>query len=317
MPSNPHDALFKDVFGDPAHARGALQAVIPPALAEALDWSTLARQPGSFVDADLRELHTDLLFSATWRAGGEALIFFLFEHQSTVDPIMGYRLLRYQIRIWDRWRNQHPDAKGLPAILPVVLYHGPSPWSADRSFAASFSLPSHIRPAIERSLVDFEYIVDDLSTIPDDELRARATMTALGKLVDLCFKHGRNRPDLFELLEDWAQLMRDVLAAPNGREAMDQVMRYILRVHGHEVEELAAVLERTVGPEAKEIVMTAGERLIQQGERKLFLLQLKGRFGTAVDADTEHRIAVASAEQLDRWALRFHEASSLDELLAG
>ena len=329
MSSNPHDALFKDVFGDPAHARGALRSVMPPALAEALDWSSLARQPGSFVDPALREQHTDLLFSVTWRSGGAALIFFLFEHQSTVDPAMGYRLLRYQLRIWERWRATRPDEKRLPAILPVVLYHGTSPWSAPRSFSALFDLPSHVRPAIERSMVNFDYIVDDLSAIRDDELRARAALTALGKLVELCFKHSRNRDEFLELLEGWGALMHEVMDAPNGLEALRHVMGYILQVHDHKASVIAAVVERAAGPEAKEAIMTEGERLIQQGvqqgiqqgvqqgQRDLLLLVLKGRFGTAVDAEAELRLATASAEQLARWALRFHAAASLSELFAG
>ena len=50
MIPNPHDLMFKAAFGQPEHARGALRAIVPPALAEPLDWSTLALQPGSFVD---------------------------------------------------------------------------------------------------------------------------------------------------------------------------------------------------------------------------------------------------------------------------
>jgi hypothetical protein len=41
MSSTPHDGVFKGVFGQTKHARGALQSVLPPAVAEALDWSTL------------------------------------------------------------------------------------------------------------------------------------------------------------------------------------------------------------------------------------------------------------------------------------
>jgi predicted transposase YdaD len=41
MISNPHDAIFKAVLGQPEHARGALRAIVPAALAEALDWQTL------------------------------------------------------------------------------------------------------------------------------------------------------------------------------------------------------------------------------------------------------------------------------------
>jgi hypothetical protein len=48
MSSTPHDALFKAVFSHPEHARGALRSVVPAAMVEALDWSTLALQLSSF-----------------------------------------------------------------------------------------------------------------------------------------------------------------------------------------------------------------------------------------------------------------------------
>jgi predicted transposase/invertase (TIGR01784 family) len=67
---NPHDALFKSVFGEPEHARGVLRSVVPSALGEVLDWSTLTLRPGSFVDEALRPRHTDLLFSATRTSSG-------------------------------------------------------------------------------------------------------------------------------------------------------------------------------------------------------------------------------------------------------
>jgi hypothetical protein len=94
------------------------------------------------------------------------------------------------------------------------------------------------------------------------------------------------------------------------------------------------------GPEAKEIVMTAGERLIQQGiqrgiqegihqgihqgikegiqqgERALLLRLLRKRFGTQVDADTERRVEAASAEQIAAWAEGLLSATTLADLLA-
>jgi predicted transposase YdaD len=69
MIPNPHDALFRGVFGQPEHARGALQSVVPAELSEALDWATLALQPGSFVDGELRGQYTDLLYAVTRRDG--------------------------------------------------------------------------------------------------------------------------------------------------------------------------------------------------------------------------------------------------------
>lgn len=125
--SNPHDALFKAVFGEPDNARGALRAVVPPALAAAVDWSTLAREPGSFVDDELRECHTDLLFSAQLRDGGGALVYVLFEHQSTPDPLMAYRLLRYAVRIWDQVVAQPERAMIFPRCRTKRCAAAPPP----------------------------------------------------------------------------------------------------------------------------------------------------------------------------------------------
>jgi predicted transposase/invertase (TIGR01784 family) len=336
MSSSPHDALFKAVFGQPEHARGALRSVLPGPVADALDWPSLAPSPGSFIDQALAERHTDLLFSVAWRDGGEALVYLLFEHQSSSDARMGFRLLRYLVRIWEHWLAEHPRAKALPAIVPVVLYHGAEPWAAPIAFDALFDLPDVARTALAPHLVRFTYLVDDLSEIPDDQLRARAMMTALGKLVEACFKHGRTRADLLEILSDWAGVVREVVSAPDGLEALVLVMRYILLVNDHvEPKTLQAFLERVTGPDAKDTIMTAGERLIQQGEaqgeargiqkgvaqgiqqgqRALLLRLLQQRFGRQVNVAAEQRVATASTEQIAVWADRVLSAETLAELL--
>ena len=58
----------------------------------------------------------------------------LFEHQSTVDSLMSFRLLRYEIRIRERWLRDNPGAHRLPAILPVVLHHSVDGWTGSTSF---------------------------------------------------------------------------------------------------------------------------------------------------------------------------------------
>ena len=47
--SSPHDALFKYVFSQPEHAASALRSLLPEALSQRLDWSSLELQPASFV----------------------------------------------------------------------------------------------------------------------------------------------------------------------------------------------------------------------------------------------------------------------------
>jgi predicted transposase/invertase (TIGR01784 family) len=331
MISNPHDLVFKAVFGQPEHARGMLRAIVPAALAEALDWSTLALQPGSFVDAALTQQHTDLLYAATWRDGREALVYLLFEHQSTppTEGLMAERLLAYQVRIWDRWRADHPKAKTRPMILPIVMYHGASPWSEPGSFDALLDVPAGLRSAVEPYLVRFSYLLHDLSKISEDELRDGALRTALAKLVVMCFKYARTRADFVQILGRWMDVAGEVARAPHGLEALAQMMRYILEVSEHvEPEELQGLLERDLGAEAKDAIMTAGQRLIEQGRQQgvqqgrqqgvqdMLLRQLRQRFGSEVDAQVAERVATASFEQIEAWSTRVLSAATLADLFA-
>ena len=55
---------------------------------------------------------------------------------------------------------------------------------------------------------------------------------------------------------------------------------------------------------------------IQQGECAVLLRQLRQRFGDAVDAHVEQRIATAPIEQIDLWTVRILSAATLAEVFA-
>jgi predicted transposase YdaD len=347
MSTAPHDALFKAVFGQPEHARGALQSVLPAAMVEALDWSTLALQPGSFVDPDLNPSHTDLLYAAAWRGGAEAPVYVLFEHQSSSDHWMPLRLLRYMVRIWEHWLKDHEGATVLPAIVPVVLYHGDERWSAPQGFDVLLDVPEAVRPALAEYLVRFAYVLDNVSEIPDDRLRTRDPTTAF---VNLCFKHVRRGAQFAEVLSRAGDLMREVRRTPGGRAAFLFVWRYISIVNAETEhhQALTTILEREIGPEAKDIIMTVGEQLMEQGrqqgiqegrqqgilegrqqgiqegrqqgilegERRLLLRLLRVRFGDQVDGDPARRVSSASHQQIELWEDRILSGGTLAEIFA-
>ncbi|WP_089774081.1 Rpn family recombination-promoting nuclease/putative transposase [Ruania alba] len=61
--SSPHDGLFRAVVEVPANAASVLASVLPAEVAGGLDQDGLRLEPGSFVDEEMRQRHTDLLFS--------------------------------------------------------------------------------------------------------------------------------------------------------------------------------------------------------------------------------------------------------------
>lgn len=337
MSRTPHDALFKATFSQVEHAAAALRAVLPPALAARIDFGTLAFRPGSFIDEELAASHSDLLFSARL-ARSPILVYVLYEHQSTPEPLMAFRLLRYMLRIWEAHLADHPDARRLPAILPVVLYHGVTGWQASVAFEDLLDLDPEALAAMAEHLPRFRFVLDDITAEPDEALRAR-TMTALGRLVLWCFRHARRPRMLVQRLSGWLDVVREVREAPSGRAALALVWRYILTVSDpRRPEELLRQLLQAAGPEAEEEIMSVADWLEErgrlkgldegrregrreghregqlEGQRSTLLRLLRVRFGELSEAQ-QARVRAADAEQLERWTERVISAATLAEVL--
>ena len=333
-PSTPHDALFKDTFSRVEHAAGLLRAVLPPAIVARLELATLQLRPGSFVGATLSGRHTDLLFSAKL-SGRPAFIYVLLEHQSVVDPLMAFRLLGYMLRIWERVLVEHPKARRLPAILPLVVHHSETGWRGETAFEALLDLDAATLAALAEHVPRFRFVLDDLSAETDDALRKRA-MTELGRLALGCLRHAREPAKLVGLLASWADLVRQVRAAPGGMAALAAIWRYTLTLSEPlSPEDLLANLLEAVGKDAEEEIMTIADQLreegrregvvegrregvvegrregVVEGQRTMLLKQLAARFGALPEA-VAARVRAADATQLERWAERVLAAPKLD-----
>jgi len=161
---SPHDAVFRRIFGVPANAASQLRAVLASGIAARLDLGRLAPVPGSFVDEDLRWRHSDVLFTAPLD-GRDAFVYVLVEHQSSDDPLMAYRMLRYVTRIWDRNLREHPRARRLPAVTPLVVHHGHNRWASPVQVADLIDLDPAAKKAVRAYLPRFEFLLDDLSGV--------------------------------------------------------------------------------------------------------------------------------------------------------
>jgi hypothetical protein len=318
--TKPHDALFRSTFSQPEHAAGELQHLLPPELSARIDWPTLTLVPSSFVDEALRDSQSDLLFTAALD-GKEAFIYLLFEHQSTPDALMVFRELKYEVGIWDGWLKEHPKAKKLPVILPILLCHGPSGWSAATRFEKVLDVDDETMALVADFVPKFRVIVDDLADESDEALRGRA-MTALGRLVLFCLKTARNTDDLVRGLSLWASVFREVREAPNGRAALALIWRYIWAVHEKPKERILPALLAAADEEQKKDMASLAQQFIdegiekgiEKGERGLLLRQLRRRFG-GLSADVIARVERAGMAEVERWGDRVLTAGSLAEVL--
>ncbi len=102
----PHDTMFRQFLTQPDVARDFMEIHLPAELREICDLSTLTLESGSFVEDDLRQYFSDVLYSLKTRAG-DGYIHVLIEHQSTPDKHMAFRLMRYAVAAMQR----HLEAK--------------------------------------------------------------------------------------------------------------------------------------------------------------------------------------------------------------
>jgi len=322
---SPHDALFKATFSELAHARPMLKQVLPKGLAAAARWSTLKLVPGSFVDEQLQDRHSDLLFTVRLRSR-PALIHLLFEHQSSVDRWMPLRLLEYMVRIWRAHLAQNARARTLPPIIPIVLHHSDQGWTATTAFEDLFEIEPALREVLSGHIPRFRFLLEDLSRTSDEELRRRAHGAA--KLVLACLRHARNISEVVEKPEDWDRVVEEIAAAPHGVHALRAALRYMFEVSNSiEVRHIQRFFERARHTAVQEEIVTLAEQLIEQGHlaglekgraegaRKALVAVLREKFGK-VPSRVLAQVKAADEATLDRWIVRAVTATSITEVIA-
>ncbi len=331
---SPHDALFKEIFSRPEFAAVELRAVLPPALVQHIDWSTLTALPGSFVELGDRDRHADLLYQVELR-GRPAFVYVLFEHQSGPSDFMPLRLLGYAVRLWERVRREDESAEFLPPVIPVVLHHSEAGWKSATSFQELFDSALVAELGLSDFLPSFRFLLDDLSHASDEELQQRAQREAehIVPVVLWALRDARATDRLLASFAAWTTALSTALRAPSGKEALLAVFGYIALVA--EILSPDAILDaiEEAAPEAKDTIMTLAEIWLQQGiekglekgraegiekgiekgERAVLAKQLTLKFG-ALDEAVRTRLEAASLAELDLWSERILTVTTLGEL---
>jgi len=321
-PKQHHDALFKKTFSEVEHAAAEFRAVLPPPLVALTDFSTLALCPGSFVDETLAGSQSDLLFTVQV-ANRPAFLYILFEHQSTPDKLMPLRLLRYVLRILER----HVEGKTartalpLPVVIPVVLHHGEGQWAVARRLEDLFDSDLVTQGGLEEVIPRLGFVLDDLSGLPDEQLEGRA-LGLVPALTLWALRDARSPTRLVRSFGHWAEAMAELLRAPNGREALWTLFRYITLVADDSVATTLAAAIPDAKSQVKEALMTLAEKWMADGEAKgkaegkaealRKLLTLK--FGPLPEA-TASRLATATQTDVDRWLELVLTADTLPAVL--
>lgn len=110
---------------------------------------------------------------------------------------------------------KQPEAKVLPIIVPVVVHHSETGWSAAVALEELFDVDRSTRDELGAALPRLTFLLDDLAAETDEALHARA-MTAFARLTLWALRDARKPGEFERKLPRWGDLMREMSSSSNG-----------------------------------------------------------------------------------------------------
>lgn len=266
------DKSARWLFQEIENLRGLLE-IIAPELVGLLDFTRLAQLNSSFISDALRAQESDMVFSVPFRDTtencDELFIYILLEHQSTVDPVMGFRLLFYMCQMWDAQRREW-EAENLPKsewrlrpILPIVFYTGTQRWHTPLSLTTLMDVPE----TLARFVPTFDTLFLGVKDMEADDLTK--TDHPLGWLLTVLQNEDATVASMNEALRE-ALLHLDALNVENTSQHRRAILYLVLLIlHRRPAEEreglLRLVNEHTQDMEVKSMAQSIIELSEQRG----------------------------------------------------
>ncbi|PAZ33281.1 ISNCY family transposase, partial [Escherichia coli] len=229
---------------------------LPAELRAICDLSTLKLESGSFIEDDLRQYFSDILYSLKTSGGSDGYVHVLIEHQSSPDKHIASRMFRYAVAAMQR----HLDAghKKLPLVIPVLFYTGKrSPYPYSTRWLDEFE-----EPELAGKLYSSAFPLVDVTVIDDEDIMNHRRMAAL----TLLMKHIRQR-DMMELLDRLPRVMVEWISP----EQVRVLINYIVNAGEAPAPEFMQALAERL-PQHEDELMTIAQQLEQIGIEKGILL---------------------------------------------
>lgn len=256
----PHNNFFTFALSQTEVARGLLRHHLNSEMLKLLRLDTLALESGDFIDPDLREKFSDLLFSVELNAGEserrqKAFVCFLFEHKSEQSDETVAQVLGYVVRLWERRLR---DRLPLGPIIPIVVYHGEVAWTSITRFEQLVPFPVEF----SEIQVRFGFSVLDLSQVSIEEIASNPLLQVTWSLL----KYGRS-PDLIAYLRSILQLLANAIDGPLVGQWLQAIGVYVMAVNKEIDQDKLSSIVRQVFPTQIEPDSLA-DRLLREGREE-------------------------------------------------
>jgi len=248
---NVHDKLVKSILKDEKELTNFIQQFINNEIDITTD--NLIKFTNSYITKKYRSKESDLVYMLK-----DQDIFFLIEHQSSIDTTMPYRMLNYCIDIINEWcqSKKLEKIKRYPIVVPIVIYTGDRKWTVPQNFKEK-----QVSICIfENYKINLQYNLVDINKLSDECLLEKQTMFGYGMLIE----KAKDKKDLIEKLN----LIIKKCSNEKHLEELRNIILYALNnaLCGIEQEKLVERIDEKVG---EDNMSTLVERLTAENRRIL------------------------------------------------
>jgi predicted transposase YdaD len=306
------------MFEFPDVAVAFFSTFLPEELVKRLDLTKLEARPDHLVDPRLGWCATDLLFETTLD-GLPAALYLLFEHQSTVDTWMPYRLLRKTDLVWANALTKDPPPSRLPIVVPMVLTHARDRWWAARDVQDLVGEPGMLPDCLSDKVPRLSYFLFDLRDMTDAQILGLAATASL-RLFLLVLRNVRN-PKISSMLFQWAELFVEMVEEPSGLLLLRILLTYLVKAVPEMTQETLMRVGKMAGVDPELVEGSLAWKWLEEGReegreegaRRLLLRLLEKRFGP-LPAWVEEKVTPLSFGEVDGLSEQLLDASSLEEV---
>ena len=189
----PHDKLIKDVLNTPKEFSEFINNFIAETEEEKIEEKEIEQINNSYITNNYKTKEIDILYKQK-----EKEIYYLVEHQSTIDYSMPYRMINYNIAILNNIKDKRKiktKEYKTPKIIPIVIYTGKGEWKAQTSYKEKEIEKPY------KNYLNLEYKLININKYTNEELLKLNSKVAYGFLIE----KSKTKEELIEVLEKIAK----------------------------------------------------------------------------------------------------------------
>ncbi len=239
--NQPHDKLFKIVLSEKREAIELINRVLN--LPKKLEKEDIERYSTEHINTMFGKTESDIVYKIKNKD-----IFFLIEHQSTIDYRMPVRILRYEVEIIEeaiKGKKLTKNDNIIPTVIPIVLYTGNRKWNIKKYIQeCQEKIPG------AKNMKFGEYNVVDVNDYTNDELEADEFFYSKMMLLEKLTKEEAIFQTLGRIAENEKDetnkllLKRIIALILKGKLSEEKIKILLEKIESEEIDMMLEVIEK-------------------------------------------------------------------------